>query len=70
VRILLRGDSGFAREELMAWCDLPSAEIEARALYEELYCARRVGKPHQAQLELFADRLSAATFRANQPFMP
>jgi hypothetical protein len=40
---------------------------EARALYEDLYCARgeaenRVGE----QFELFADRASSATLRANQ----
>ena len=145
VRILLRGDSGFAREELMAWCEqnavdylfglarntrlvkaigrelheaalesnrtlrparcfrelvyrtrtswscsrrvvakaehtggkanprfvvtnLPVAESDARALYEDLYCARgeMENRIKEAQLELFADRLSAATFRANQ----
>jgi Transposase DDE domain group 1 len=145
VRILLRGDSGFAREELMGWCEqnavdylfglarnsrlvraigrelhlaelesnrtlksarrfkellyrtrkswsrsrrvvakaehtsgkanprfvvtnLPITEIEARALYEDLYCARgeMENRIKEAQLDLFADRLSAATFRANQ----
>jgi hypothetical protein len=145
VRILLRGDSGFAREALMAWCEhnrvdylfglarntrlvraigrplraaelesnrslrparrfqelvyrtrtswsrarrvvakaehtgdksnprfvvtnLPAAAIEARALYEDLYCARgeMENRIKEAQLDLFADRLSAATFRANQ----
>jgi hypothetical protein len=145
VSILLRGDSGFAREELMGWCEqnavdylfglarnvrlvraigrelhaaelesqrtlkparrfqelvyrtrkswsrsrrvvakaehtggkpnprfvvtnLSQAEIEARALYEDLYCARgeMENRIKEAQLELFADRLSAATFRANQ----
>jgi hypothetical protein len=40
---------------------------EARALYEDLYCARgeaenRIGE----QFELFADRASSATFAANQ----
>ena len=37
-------------------------------LYEELYCARgeMENRIKEAQLELFADRLSAATFRANQ----
>jgi hypothetical protein len=145
VRILLRGDSGFAREELMGWCEqnavdylfglarnvrlvraigaelhaaalesrstlsparrfkellyrtrkswsrsrrviakaehtggkanprfvvtnLPISEIDARALYEDLYCARgeMENRIKEAQLDLFADRLSAATFRANQ----
>jgi Transposase DDE domain group 1 len=40
----------------------------ARELYEELYCARGEceNRIKEAQLDLFADRLSAATFRANQ----
>jgi hypothetical protein len=160
VKILLRADSGFARDELMAWCeangvdyvfglarnqrlvgaiadDLAAAEAEslavsgparrfadffwrtldswsrerrvvakaehlsqgpnprfvvtsldagtsdARTLYEDLYCARgevenRIkdlpgsqGRPPRSprsgkQLDLFADRTSAATMKANQ----
>jgi hypothetical protein len=144
VRIMLRADSGFARDELMAWCEanrvdyvfglarnerleaalgehlaeaarqcaatgkaarvfrdfryrtvdswsrerrvvgkaehtpqganprfvvtsLGRAEWDARALYEDLYCARgeaenRIGE----QFELFADRASSATMQANQ----
>jgi Transposase DDE domain group 1 len=40
----------------------------ARALYEDFYCARGEceNRIKEAQLDLFADRLSAATFRANQ----
>ena len=40
----------------------------AQALYEQLYCARGEceNRIKEAQLDLFADRLSAATFRANQ----
>jgi hypothetical protein len=40
----------------------------ARALYEDGYCARGEceNRIKEAQLDLFADRLSAATFRANQ----
>jgi hypothetical protein len=40
----------------------------ARELYEELYCARGEceNRIKEAQLDLFADRLSAVTFRANQ----
>jgi hypothetical protein len=46
---------------------LGRAEWDARALYEDLYCARgeaenRVGE----QFELFADRASSATMQANQ----
>ena len=145
IKILLRADFGFAREELMAWCEangvdyvfglarnerlvsviaddlaaaeaessargaparrfadfawrtldswsrdrrvvakaehlpqrtnprfvvtsLPAAEIAARALYEEVYCARGdiENRIKEQQLDLFADRTSAATMRANQ----
>jgi len=46
---------------------LARRQLEARALYEDLYCARgeaenRIGE----QFELFADRASSATFQANQ----
>ena len=145
VRILLRADSGFAREALMAWCEanrvdylfglarnarlvdeigaelqaaraeseasgqaarrfrdfkwstldswsrvrrvigkaewtggeanprfvvtsLKPAEVEARPLYEAIYCARgeMENRIKECQLDLFADRTSAATIRANQ----
>ena len=146
VRILLRGDSGFAREELMAWCEANrvhflfglqqnprlNAEIEGelkragarsrrtgrparvfkdfmwmtvrdswsrrrrvvgkaeftiegpnpryvvtslsrrscetRYLYEKLYCARgeMENRIKECQLDLYADRTSTATLRANQ----
>jgi hypothetical protein len=145
VRIVLRADSGFAREELMAWCETNAvdylfglarnvrlarhigAELEearaesslssrsarrfkdfmwttrkswscrrrvvakaewtqgeanprfvvtsldaeawpARSLYEDLYCARgeMENRIKECQLNLFADRTSAATMRANQ----
>ncbi len=145
VRILLRADSGFAREALMAWCEanrvdflfglarnarlveeiaaemmaaraeaeatgkparrfrdftwatldswsrtrrvvgkaewtqgeanprfvvtsLAPAEAEARYLYEAIYCARgeMENRIKECQLDLFADRTSAATMRANQ----
>ena len=146
-RVVIRGDSGFCREELMAWCEahgvdfvfglarnarlqraiarqmrrsrsrcaargapsrrfrdfryrtleswnrsrrvvgkaqwLPGARganprfvvtsltkdrIGTRALYEELYCARgdRENRIKEQQLDLFADRTSTATMRANQ----
>ena len=46
---------------------LRRAAFDARALYEDLYCARgeaenRIGE----QFELFADRASSATLQANQ----
>jgi hypothetical protein len=151
VRILLRADSGFARDELMAWCEanrvdflfglarnkrlvgeieaelaqaaeesrqtgkparrfkelryatlkswsrerrvvakaewlprsspgtgeanprfvvtsLEPAEAEARHLYEEIYCARgdMENRIKECQLDLFADRTSTHTMRANQ----
>src|SRR5712672_106409 len=114
VRILLRADSGFAREALMAWCEdnavdflfglarntrlveeikaelaaaaelgqktgkptrrfrdftsLSREEHEARHLYEKLYCARgeMENRIKECQLDLYADRTSAQTMRANQ----
>ena len=145
VRVLLRGDSGFAREALMAWCEanrvdflfglarnerleqaikpelvlasldslrtgraarrfkdfmwstldswsrdrrvvgkaevtggdanprfvvtsLKSSEVGAQHLYEVIYCARgeMENRIKECQLDLFADRTSAATMRANQ----
>jgi hypothetical protein len=145
VEILLRADSGFARDELMVWCEahgvdyvfglarnerlvgaiagdlataeaeslakggaarrfadfawrtrdswsrarrvvakaehlpqganprfvvtsLRAAESDARALYEDVYCARGEveNRIKEQQLDLFADRTSAATMRANQ----
>jgi DDE family transposase len=145
VRILLRADSGFAREELMAWCEangvdylfglakndrliaeikteldrvaaksrrtgkperrfkdfmwvtrrtwsrrrrvvakaeftkdeanprfvvtsLTRAECKAKHLYEKVYCARgdMENRIKECQLDLYADRTSTATMRANQ----
>jgi len=145
VRIIVRGDSGFCRENLMGWCEaqgvdyvfglaknarlarilggelqeakrqfaatgrparvfkeftyrtrkswsrerrvvgkaehlakgsnprfvvtsLSAAEIDARTLYEDLYCARgeMENRIKEQQLCLFADRTSCATMRANQ----
>ena len=145
VRILLRADSGFAREELMAWCEangvqylfglqrnerlvaqlagglaraearsrrsgkparsfkefmyrtrrswsrsrrvigkaeftkgesnprfvvtsLTRAECKPKFLYEKLYCARgeMENRIKECQLDLYADRTSTATMRANQ----
>ena len=145
VRIVLRADSGFAREALMAWCEenridylfglarnvrlveeiagelvaaaaesaitgvparrfkdfqwttrdswsrlrrvvgkaehtqgednprfvvtsLSQQRADARTLYEDLYCARgeMENRIKECQLDLFADRTSTATMRANQ----
>ena len=47
---------------------LARAEIEARYLYEKVYCARgeMENRIKEQQLDLFADRTSANTMRANQ----
>jgi hypothetical protein len=47
---------------------LPAAEIDARRLYEVIYCTRgeMENRIKECQLDLFADRTSAATMRANQ----
>ncbi len=47
---------------------LPAQDYDARALYEDVYCARgeMENRIKEQQLDLFADRTSAATMRANQ----
>lgn len=47
---------------------LKARDIDARSLYEELYCARgdMENRIKECQLDLFADRTSTATMRANQ----
>ena len=47
---------------------LSAQRIEARRLYEELYCARgdMEKRIKEQQLDLFADRTSTKTMRANQ----
>jgi len=47
---------------------LGAAEIDARTLYEDVYCARGEveNRIKEQQLDMFADRTSAATMRANQ----
>jgi Transposase DDE domain group 1 len=47
---------------------LPADEVDARSLDEDLYCARGQveNRIKEQQLDLFADRTSAATMRANQ----
>lgn len=47
---------------------LSSETLAARALYEDLYCARgeMENRIKECQADLFADRTSAATMRANQ----
>jgi hypothetical protein len=47
---------------------LKSSEVTAQYLYERIYCARgeMENRIKECQLDLFADRTSAATMRANQ----
>jgi Transposase DDE domain group 1 len=47
---------------------LPANQHQARALYEKLYCARgeMENRIKECQLDLFADRTSTHTMRANQ----
>jgi DDE family transposase len=47
---------------------LPLSECKGRHLYEKIYCARgeMENRIKECQLDLFADRTSAATMRANQ----
>ena len=47
---------------------LSASEIDAPTLYEEVYCARGQveNRIKEQQLDLFADRTSAGTMRANQ----
>lgn len=47
---------------------LKRGETGARALYEDIYCARgdMENRIKECQLDLYADRTSAATMRANQ----
>ena len=47
---------------------LPHDEVDAQTLYEQLYCARgdMENRIKEQQQDLFADRTSTATLRANQ----
>jgi hypothetical protein len=47
---------------------LKTADVAARHLYESIYCARgdMENRIKECQLDLFADRTSAASMRANQ----
>jgi hypothetical protein len=61
-----RGDAGSNPRFVVT--SLKDAEIDARTLYEKVYCARgeMENRIKECQLDLFADRTSAATMRANQ----
>ncbi len=47
---------------------LKADEVDARTLYEDMYCARgdMENRIKECQLDLYADRTSASTMRANQ----
>lgn len=47
---------------------LPAERMDARSIYEDFYCARgdMENRIKEQQLDMFADRTSAATMRANQ----
>jgi hypothetical protein len=47
---------------------LPAKEVDARTLYERVYCARgdMENRIKECQLDMFADRTSTATMKANQ----
>ena len=61
------GDEGKANARFVV-TSLNAKEHDARSLYENIYCARgeMENKIKECQLDLFADRTSAATMRANQ----
>ena len=61
-----RGENGANPRFIVT--SLKASEVGARALYERVYCARgeMENKIKECQLDLFADRTSTATLRANQ----
>jgi Transposase DDE domain group 1 len=61
-----RGEAGANPRFIVT--SLPEREIDAAPLYEQIYCARgdMENRIKECQLDLFADRTSAATLRANQ----
>jgi len=61
-----RGDKGANPRFVVT--SLKLSEIDTRTLYERVYCARgeMENRIKECQIDLFADRTSAATMRANQ----
>ena len=61
-----RGESGANPRFVVT--SLEAGEYAAQPLYEQLYCARgeMENRIKECQLDLFADRTSAKTMRANQ----
>src|SRR5665213_171009 len=64
---LSTGESGKSNPRFVV-TSLAATTVDARTLYEDLYCARgeMENRIKEQQLMLFADRTSAATMRANQ----
>ncbi len=64
---LATGEDGKSNPRFVV-TSLAAEALDARALYEDLYCARgeMENRIKEQQLMLFADRTSAATMRANQ----
>jgi hypothetical protein len=68
-RVIAKAEwTGGAANPRFVVASLTRAEHEARHLYEEVYCARgeMENRIKECQLDLFADRTSAKTMRANQ----
>jgi hypothetical protein len=66
------GANPVKRMRLTVVTSLPTTHIDARALYEDLYCARgeMENRVKEQQLDLFADRTSSATMKATQSGPP
>jgi len=62
------GDGDGKRNPRFVVTSLSLSQVDARTLYEAVYCARgeMENRIKEQQLMLFADRTSAATLRANQ----
>jgi Transposase DDE domain group 1 len=68
-RVIAKAEwTGGAANPRFVVTSLSGAEAAPRRLYEEIYCARgdMENRIKECQLDLFADRTSAATMRANQ----
>jgi len=68
-RVVGKGEwTGGAANPRFVVTSLKPVQAEARHLYETIYCARgeMENRIKECQLDLFADRTSAATMRANQ----
>jgi len=82
VRIIVRGDSGFAREEIFAWCEEHGVyycmglarnerlqgHLEAgfEALRQQIEAGEMENRIKEAQQDLFADRTSTGWMASNQ----